>query len=144
MKRSGLIISIFLGLALSCPFLVAEKTLAAPTASPMMAGATSALGPNQHGTSFIWTASADATTGTTSNVYKVAGSCPSSLVTSSFKLLASNVAANGPYTDLAVVANQTNSYVVTNVIGGVETGVSNCVTFTTPNFPPQSLSGTAQ
>lgn len=125
----------------------ATKTLAPPTASmravkPVLAAIS---GPTVHQNTLTWGASSDATATDLANVYSVAGGCPSgTLTTSQFTLLKSGLAPSGPFVDGAVSPGKTKSYVVTNVIGGVETGVSNCVSGTTPTFPPQGAQVSSQ
>jgi hypothetical protein len=104
-----------------------------------------------HQNNLSWTQSPDAVTGTYSNVYRVAGGCPASLVVANFAKIntATTIPASGTYTDtINLSAGTANSYVVTNVIPvqgvNVESSASNCVTLSTPTFPPTSLTGTAQ
>jgi hypothetical protein len=104
-----------------------------------------------HQNTLSWTQSPDAITGTYSNVYRVAGVCPASLVVANFAKIntTQTIPASGSYTDtINLVAGTANSYIVTNVIPvqgvPVESSASNCVTLTTPTFPPSSLAGSAQ
>jgi hypothetical protein len=120
------------------------RQLAPPVASirPALAMVTSST---VHQNTLNWTQSPDAALTDTANVYAVSGGCPTgTLAVSQFALLKSGVAPSGPFVDQAVTAGKIKSYVITNVIGGVETGVSNCVAATTPTFPAQGLQVTSQ
>jgi uncharacterized membrane protein YfcA len=104
-----------------------------------------------HQNTLSWSQSPDAVTGTFSNVYRVAGGCPSTIVVANFTKIntTTTIPASGTYVDtINLVAGTTNSYVVTNVIPvqgvNVESSASNCVTLLTPTFPPQALTGSAQ
>jgi hypothetical protein len=101
-----------------------------------------------HQNTLAWSASPDATTASFSNVYRVAGACPTtpiSVVSFTKINTTSAIPAAGTYVDtINLTAGASNSYVVTNVIGGVESSASNCVTALTPTFQPTNLTVVAQ
>src|ERR1700722_1839296 len=103
-----------------------------------------ALGQNTpaHSAIVTWTDTLNPT-GTTYNVYRAAGACPATPPTSTtgFTKLNPNAAASGlTYVDSSIVSG-TYSYLVTAVVGGVETAPSPCGQGTVPiaGVPPQSI-----
>jgi hypothetical protein len=94
-----------------------------------------------------WTPSTNATTTTpgTANVYRLTGTCPASVTTvTSFTQLATSQPDGGPYTDSSVALGSTYCYVVTAVIGGVESVPSNTfqAVMSAQPAPPTGLKGT--
>jgi hypothetical protein len=95
-----------------------------------------------------WTASVSSTTATpgTSNVYREIGTCSATQPTSTagFSQIATNIAPSGPYTDTAVTMGTTYCYIVTAVIGGLESAPSNTFQAIIPSLPspPTGLKGT--
>jgi len=142
-KSLSLVFLLFIPLTLTA----ASPKLAAPSmGSPSGSGGSPA--PTTHQNQFTCTPSIDSTTSNpgTTNMYKISGnSCPSATPTSTsgFTKLQTGVAPNCSATDTAVTPGQSNAYVFTATIGGLESGPSNCVTLVTPTFPTSSLTGTA-
>jgi len=136
-----------LALASALAHAAAPGVPAPPTFAPTSAFA---LPPStQHYNAFAFSASADSTVAVpgTTNLYRVAGACPATVTLSAFgKLQTGNppsASVDTPVLDSTVKAGDVWSYVVTAVIGGKESGPSNCVTDTTPTFQPTSLTTTS-
>ena len=88
---------------------------------------------------------ASTTASTTTNVYRLTGTCPASVTTTTgFTELASSQPAAGPYTDTNVTLGTTYCYVVTAVAGGLESVPSNTFQAVFPGAPaaPKGLTGT--
>ena len=147
-------------LALALPMVaIAEKKTAAPAppsfrpaAAPAAAGSGATVTPTTHQNQFSCTASIDSTTANpgTTNMYKLSGSsCPATISLSAFTKTQTGLTATCTSTgqtysaDTAVSPGQTNAYVYTATIGGLESGPSNCLTLTTPVFSTGTVVGTA-
>jgi len=111
----------------------------------LIAGPVFAAGPS---VTLSWTASVTSTTATpgTSNVYRETGTCPTTQPTSTvgFSQIATNITPSGPYTDTTVSTGTTYCYVVTAVIGGLESNPSNTFQAVISGLPspPTGLKGT--
>jgi fibronectin type 3 domain-containing protein len=75
----------------------------------------------QHAATLTWTASADATTGMTYNVYRATAACST---TPTLAKLTSGIVATS-YTDTAVTVSATYCYGITAVLNGQESAMSN-------------------
>lgn len=94
-----------------------------------------------------WTPSVSSTTTTpgTVNVYRETGACiVAPTTTAGFSLIATGIAPAGPFPDATVKYSTTYCWVVTAVIGGVESAPSAPFQYTfpaTPIAPPTLLTG---
>jgi len=99
----------------------------------------------QHSATLTWTDTVNPT-GTTYNVWRLTGNCPTPAptTTAGFTQLNTSAISAKTYVDLSVVAAQTYSYVATAVAtSGPQSAPSNCTTAVIPGaVPPTGLTVT--